>query len=137
MLNRFRSSLLLLSFGSFAFAATPALAQDALDDAAADALAPDGGESDAADAASDASDASDALHVDATPDAGRPDTITPTPDAASPDAPKADASKPPAAEEDDGCGCRIGAGKPGSAGLFTVLGAVVGIGLTVRRRRRG
>jgi MYXO-CTERM domain-containing protein len=137
------SSLLLLTFSGFAFSsalvAAPAQAQDAQTDATSDATTADGSAdlatSEAGSDASDASDAGDAGKADALPDAVHDDGGTAKPDAAVTADAKADAPRS-TLDEDDGCGCRIGAGKPGSAGLFTVLGALAGVGLTVRRRRR-
>jgi MYXO-CTERM domain-containing protein len=134
------SSLLLLTFSGFAFSsalvAAPAQAQDAQTDATSDATTADGSADLAtSEAGSDASDAGDAGKPDALPDAVHDDGGTAKPDAAVTADAKADVPRS-TLDEDDGCGCRIGAGKPGSAGLFTVLGALAGVGLTVRRRRR-
>jgi LPXTG-motif cell wall-anchored protein len=78
------------------------------------------------------SDASDTGGTDAGTDAPR-DTAGGT-DAAASDAPRADGSPKPSDDEGD-CGCRLG-GTGRSSAALPVAGALAGLGLVIRRRRR-
>ncbi len=79
------------------------------------------------------SDASDTGGMDAgTSDAPR-DTAGGT-DAAGSDAPRADGGPKPSDDEGD-CGCRLG-GTGRSSAALPVAGALAGLGLVIRRRRR-
>jgi MYXO-CTERM domain-containing protein len=139
-----RSSLRRLTFTSFASLASLALIAPAARAETRDVV------SDVIDVDAAPTDGNGDGGADAGPgDGGGSDTADASPDGGPRDAPfeetfphdsgnpPADSGNPPRStpDEDDGCGCRIG-GRPGSAGLTAVLGALAGLGLAVRRRRR-
>jgi LPXTG-motif cell wall-anchored protein len=97
-------------------------------DAAGDMAATEGGTDAAGDAATtDTGGATDAATTDAPRDTAGNDT-------AASDAPRADGGTTPTDDEGD-CGCRLGSTGRSSAAL-PLAGALAGLGLVIRRRRR-
>jgi LPXTG-motif cell wall-anchored protein len=101
---------------------------DGAADAAGDMATTDGGTDAAGDVAStDTGGATDATTTDAPRDSAGNDT-------AGSDAPRADGGTTPAEDEGD-CGCRLGSTGRSSATL-PLAGALAGLALVIRRRRR-